>query len=326
METYCFIGSDKNSGKTTAFNFIYGKICKQMKNSAVCITSIGINGENIDQYEGSVKPRILIRKKSFFITLDTHLKGHTGKYEMIEVFKIPDFTQTYILGRCRVAFETLLEGPNTGPELIRLKCRVASILSGESYLLIDGSIDRQFIANPIISDRVYVSVLFSKSRPLKKTTAFLDAITLAGCNHEIAQVIGNEKRDKTKTLLLDEADRIIYHGEQAPFCDKNLCLHCMERTGVKTTLYLNGALTKSLYGFLAPLGNLTLVLDNFTYYQGACVLPGKAITFRPLIQVLAPVKVGKIFVKQEMDYSGQLLAQDLPAVNLFRGDPHEIGI
>ena len=49
METLAFIGSDKNAGKTTVFNFVYQKM--HAADTMVCLTSIGINGEPVDTYE-----------------------------------------------------------------------------------------------------------------------------------------------------------------------------------------------------------------------------------------------------------------------------------
>jgi len=48
-------------------------------------------------------------------------------------------------------------------------------------------------------------------------------------------------------------------------------------------LYLNGALSKSLYALLAPLKNLTVILNNFTLYQNISVYDFQNRIFWPKI-------------------------------------------
>ncbi len=69
MKTLTFIGSDKNAGKTTAFNFVYKKLQNAHCQSArICMTSTGISGEAEDKFTGRNKPFVDIFKNTYFIT------------------------------------------------------------------------------------------------------------------------------------------------------------------------------------------------------------------------------------------------------------------
>ncbi|BCS99311.1 hypothetical protein DSLASN_49430 [Desulfoluna limicola] len=328
MKTYCFIGTDKNAGKTTAFNAVYAERIR--KGEPLLLTSIGINGETTDEFDGGVKPGIRVMPGSFFVTAGEHLEGHTGKYETCATFVPPRFAKPLVLGRCTLAFDILLEGPNTGVELALLKQELERMIPPEAILLIDGSIDRQFLANPDLCDAFYFSVLFSKREPQRrKAEGFLAAIAFAGCTRQAAEAITAVKTDATRALLFDENGVVIHHGEAMPFTDKALHgkLGKLGKLGATPALlYLNGALTLTLAEHLAPLSGLTLILDNMTLYQNVSAGPRKALLFKPEIRLLHTVKVKRIFIREEAPFDRSLLPANTEVHNLFRDGTHGIGI
>ncbi|MCG8471342.1 MAG: hypothetical protein MI742_05740 [Desulfobacterales bacterium] len=325
MKTHCFIGTDKNAGKTTAFNAVYTQKV-QRGEAPILLTSIGINGETTDEFDGGVKPGIRVMPGSLFVTAGEHLHHHTEKYETLATFVPPFFSKPLILGRCILAFDILLEGPNTGLEMGRLKEALAPLIPEETLLLIDGSIDRQFLASPGLCDGFYFSVLFSKRAPQrKKAEAFLSALAFKGCRENQAKRIASHTDEQTRSLLYDEKG-LIHKSEQMPFADKGLHKALSRLKKQKGLLYLNGALTSSLAEQLAPLSGLSLVLDNMTLYQNVSTGQGKSLRFLPEMTVLHPVSVLGIFLREEAPFDRSLLPRKLSAFNLFRGGVHDIGI
>ena len=325
MKTYCFIGTDKNAGKTTAFNAVYAERIR--KGEPLLLTSIGINGETTDEFDGGVKPGIRVMPGSFFVTAGEHLEGHTGKYETCATFVPPRFAKPLVLGRCTLDFDILLEGPNTGVELALLKRELEELVPDETVLLIDGSIDRQFLANPDLCDAFYFSVLFSKREPQRrKAEGFLAAIAFDGCDRQATEAISAVKEEATRSILFDDAMEVIHHGQVMPFTDK--ALHGkLGRLGTKPgILYLNGALTLTLAEHLAPLTGLTLILDNMTLYQNVSAGPRKALLFKPEVRLLHTVKVKRIFIREEAPFDRSLLPANTQVHNLFRDGTHGIGI
>jgi len=326
VKTLSFIGSDKNAGKTTVLNFVFRKLSEDPGRAVpVCLTSIGINGEEVDTYEGHPKPSIRLYKGSYFVTACEHLKELTGRYEIC--FSFNDFNKLYILGKCLSDFQVVLEGPNNRQELLRLK-KVVGTLLPDSRLLIDGSIDRQFLAHPDISDGFYFALLISdRKEQLQKAHDLLFSLTLPVCpeNHRLfLTTTGIEDR---KSILYDRENKILYHGSEMPSLDDNLKDACMKCKDSKTSLYLNGAFSKSLFSFFAPFKKLTIILDNFTLYQNISVGENLGPRFSPEIFLLHPVRVNTIFLREdagETAFPG--LPQDIPIINLFRENPHEIRI
>ncbi|MDM8550495.1 hypothetical protein QUF72_10470 [Desulfobacterales bacterium HSG2] len=329
MKTFSFIGSDKNAGKTTALNFVYRRLWEIAgTETRVCLTSIGINGEEIDMYEGHPKPRIRIYKNSCFVTAGEHLRGHTGKYEIC--FSFSDFNKLYILGKCLSDFHIVVEGPNNKQEMLRLKTILKDIFP-KTCLLIDGSVDRQFLAHPDISDAFYFALLVSdRKEQLQKAKDLLSSLSFPVCSAYEKSFLKAARKQDTKSLLTDENHQVLYHGNKIPSLDADLKNACLKYKNANHFLYLNGALSKSLFTFLSPFRHLNIVLDNFTLYQNVSVRENHGRRFAPEILLLHPVTVRKIFLKQDtraQDKTNMLtIPGNIPFHNLFREDPHEIGI
>lgn len=327
ITTLSFIGSDKNAGKTTVLNFVYRRLKEIDKGKGyICLGSIGINGEEIDFYENRQKPMISIYKGSYFITAAEYLRDLTGKYRMVHSFSGPHFNKVYVLGECLFDFQMILEGPNNKEEILRMKRDVQAVLP-DGYLLIDGSIDRQFIAHPAVSDEFYFAVLVStRKEQLQKARDLLFSLSLQMCPQEHKDLLKDWVKEEHKSVLFGEGGELLYHGKEIPFADKKLQDMCLDCRKKKCILYLNGALSKSLYALLAPLKNLTVILNNFTLYQNISVYDFQNRIFWPKIFLFHPVKVRGIFLKQETTQYTLTTPKNIPVYNLFREELHEIRV
>ncbi len=325
MRTSSFIGSDKSGGKTTVFNFIYKQFINKSHDqnqqiNPVIITSIGINGEDIDQFDGKSKPEISIFKNSFFITSGEHLINFPGMYETIHCFSSGNFRKEYILGKSLYYFQIVLEGPNTGFEILEMK-KILKEINKNFVFLIDGSIDRQFLANPSISDNFYFSMLLSDRKPqIKKAESLLFSLNIGEYTGKFKKNIRKLKRDKIKSILLDNSGEFLYQGYKPPFLDDSLKETILNNSKNKISLYLNGALSSTIHKYLAPFNNLTIILDNFTLYQNINQTQSEELVFKPLLFLLNRVNVKKVFVKNDINMDLNLLPKNLSCTDLFKGN------
>ena len=318
MKTWSFIGSDKNAGKTTVLNFIH-KLLLEVSNDPVCLTSIGINGEEIDSYENVPKPRVPIFRGDWFVTATDHLSGFAGSFKAQHYFAPPGFRKQYVLCHCLRDFLPVLEGPNDKGELLRMKESLEPLFP-QGYLLIDGSIDRQFLGHPGISDVICFALLISsRKEQLRKAADLLFALSIPECRSDEKGVITRNRTEKTKSMLFDAAGKILYHGESIPFLDQALKKNCQLRREGSVRLYLNGALTRSLHALLASQEHLRIILDNFTLYQNVSVQVSNVHSFMPELVLLQPVLVRHIFLKQESDVP-LALPKGIPVHDLFRDE------
>jgi len=302
MRTISFIGSDKNAGKTTALNFVYRKMLeKSGSNSGICLTSIGINGEDVDFFDGRAKPNVCIRKGSYFITANEHLEGYGHAYDLVHLFSLSSSSKNYMLGRCRCDFETVIEGPNCKGEIMKIKDVLNNLLP-DCTLLLDGSADRQFLAHPHVSDAFYFSLLISsRMEQFEKAKALLLPLSFPLSTEKMKGLIEREEKEETRSLLFDESGSLIYSGEMIPFLDEDLKKVCKKQNHEKGILYLNGALSRSLFSFLSPFADLEIVLDNFFLYQNISTDSVTRGVFLPSLYLLNPAHVLNIFIRIDED-------------------------
>ena len=323
MKTFSFIGSDKNAGKTTSFNYIVDQLVdeynKEQGSSPLLLTSIGLNGEMTDNFEGHGKPTISIPRHHFFLTSGEHLQHLGGAYSTVKTFTPPHFKKTFVLGKALHSFELVLEGPNEAHELITLKNKLKELFP-HLTLLIDGSIDRQCIASPEISDAFYFALLLS-SRPeqLRKASDLLGPFYFSPLPQHFEEILKKQITASCKSILLDcKTEKTLHCSAQIPFLDDQLKKVLDDCHDVECLLYLGGALTPSLYSYLSSFRHLTIVLDNFTLYHNITVKASfDRRTFLPQLHLLHPMKIERIFIKDE----GGKLDLDLsklPITNIFR--------
>ena len=328
MKTTAFIGSDKNAGKTTVYNFIYNRLTeKGCEKKPICLTSTGINGEPFDTFEGHPKPSIVIYRNSYFITTDAQLKDYTRHYEIIERLKGPDFSDHYILGRCARDFHIVLEGPNRKDELMHAKQIIESHIP-QTCLLIDGSIDRQFLGHPDISDEFFFSILISDRKEQRnKALALLASLRIPLCSFEHKDLIQNHLRKETKSLLFCENHDLLFHGRQIPFLDESLKKRCESIGKGHGLLYLRGSLSRRLSGFLAGFKNLHIILDNFTCFQDISDHQIKSSGLLKRLSLFHPVKVLGIFLRRDTERTSADsldLPDNIPIYNLYEDPPDRL--
>ncbi len=326
MKTYSFIGSDKNAGKTTAFNYVYRNLYTEGNSPSICLTSIGINGEEVDSFEGGKKPQIEILPGIFFVTKASRLTDHTGKYITLQTFTPPLFND-YILGKALLKMDMILEGPNSGDEILVIKQSLSPLLGQDSLLLIDGSMDRQFLAQPEISDGFYFSLLFTKrAEQMQKRLDFLKMLSLPPCTEEIKEQITHRLEENTKSLLITESGKLIHRGSSIVSRDRELRTKCApigKGSDQRYVLYLRGAMTRSFHTFLASFRGLQVVLDNFSLFLNISTSEKRGIHFHPKISLFNPRKIKTIFISQETDIDYSLLPKGVVVRNLFRGTRYE---
>lgn len=129
-------GTAKNTGKTTALNALVAEA--RARGVAVAATSIGYDGETVDNVTGLPKPRIVLHPGALATTARTcvppvgwEVLAGTGAWTALgEV----------LLVRCLEAGPIVLAGPNRRSELARVVARLEEL--GPAVTLVDGALNR----------------------------------------------------------------------------------------------------------------------------------------------------------------------------------------
>lgn len=179
------VGLDKNTGKTECLNYIIKRL--PLHSYKVAVTSIGIDGESLDQVTSTAKPEIVIRKGMFFGTSEKH---YMQRNILSELYAVSD--ESTALGRVVTAKalaegKVLLSGPSSGSALKRWMSSLTEF--GIDLILVDGALSRLSTASPAISEAMVLSTGAAYSANIKdltaKTAFIVDLIGLPYCRRDV---------------------------------------------------------------------------------------------------------------------------------------------
>lgn len=169
IKTIGFVGTAKNTGKTTASSlFLRGLVQRGFK---VGITSIGFDGEEIDNITLLPKPRYFLQKGVLVLTAQECFKASRASLRIIS--KTGFFTPLgqILLLQVQEEGHVLLAGPNREQDLKEL----LSFLPEElDYLLLDGALNR--IAPLSQAHGIVLSTGASRERNLERLTEEMRAV------------------------------------------------------------------------------------------------------------------------------------------------------
>lgn len=154
---------EKNTGKTECLNYILKQLKKRNLNSF--ITSIGIDGESIDQVTNTQKPEIEVFENSYFVTSETHYKQRLILSEITDVSKEITPLGRLITAKALDSGKIILSGPSNTSLLQKFIQK--SVDYNTSICIIDGALSRLSSASPIISDSMILTTGAAVSANIK---------------------------------------------------------------------------------------------------------------------------------------------------------------
>lgn len=173
------VGMSKNAGKTTVLNQLLSECT-----SKVAITSIGLDGEKIDNVNKMPKPRIRVKKGSLIATAEKCLIESEILYAVHERTRINTALGNIILIEALSDGFVLVAGPST-------KTKMKSLLNilkkyNTDYIFLDGALFRKsFSVKELVDAMILVTgAAYSKdmNRTIKDTKILLDQLSLKICN------------------------------------------------------------------------------------------------------------------------------------------------
>ncbi len=253
------IGIAKNAGKTTALN----RIIDEYQSSPIAITSIGLDGEKIDNVTYQEKPRIKLYPKMLVATALNCLEETTCEYVIHEKTKINTPLGVIVIAEITKQGEVLVAGPSTNHDMKH----VVKLFKKYSVqkIFIDGALFRKSIANTFLSDAIILSTGASYSNNMNKvvedTKVLIDQLScdryksskLEDVRKYVNTVFYNENNDETHHIT-----KSLLHNEEILF----------NYLGEFDSLYLNGAFTDRIFQILVKkrneIKNLKIVVKDPT--------------------------------------------------------------
>lgn len=133
------LGTAKNTGKTTTANFLLEWANREKMR--VGLTSIGYDGEDIDNITGLPKPRILIQKDNIIATAEQCIPIILkDSLKLIEKTPINTALGSVVIGKALKKRLVVLAGPNKGKDLQSIIQKIKQ--QQAQLILVDGALNR----------------------------------------------------------------------------------------------------------------------------------------------------------------------------------------
>ena len=250
----------KNAGKTTVLN----QIIDEYVNENIAITSIGLDGEKIDNVTNKPKPRIKVHKGMLIATAKDCLKECTFDYEFHEQTRISTALGNIVIIEATSEGLCLLAGPSTKTEMIKV------IKLFKKYnplnIFIDGALFRKSIAATTVSDAIVLSTGASYNSDVnivvKDTKSLVDQLLIKTANKEVVSIFEEHKNN-----ILIGLKGIVELGSLWDYDNHSIIEKSIELD--TKYLVLKGALTnniiKELIDVRHKIGSLTIVVKDSTH-------------------------------------------------------------
>lgn len=252
---------DKNTGKTECLNYILKQLKKRDLN--FFITSIGIDGESVDQVTNTQKPEIEVFENSYFVTSEMHYKQRLVVSEIVDVSKERTSLGRLITAKALNTGKIILSGPSNTALLQKFIQKSADYRT--TICIVDGALSRLSSASPVISESMILTTGAAVSANINtlvnKTIFIYNLINLP----KLESPHIDELTDlKSGLWAIDSENKI--HDLEIPSVFL-LSQHKEKIFEHGTVLYASGAVSDKMLNFLRSqkqCSDITLIVKDFT--------------------------------------------------------------
>ncbi|MBR1799276.1 MAG: hypothetical protein IJ761_05190 [Bacteroidales bacterium] len=253
------VGLDKNTGKTVCLNYVLRRLNEE--GIHVGVTSIGVDGEQVDSVFATAKPEITLYQGSHFITSEKHYAVRQAESIIEDVSDRRTALGVLVTAKVLIPGKVLLSGASTTGLLKKQIHQLSSL--GCSVSIVDGALSRLSLASPTITQAMILATGAAVSANIKQL------IAKTKFQHNLISL--TEVDTQLKTLLADieggmwgiDADNQPHDlGISSVFLLGN---DVSALTQFGNRVFVSGAVTDRLLRLITPHHNpLTLVVRDFT--------------------------------------------------------------
>ncbi len=171
------VGLEKNTGKTVCLNYILKRLNEL--GTHVGVTSIGVDGEQIDSVFATAKPEVVLYEGTHFITSEQHYM----KRQTVSILEYVDSHRTalgpLVTARVLVRGKALLSGAAT-TGILRTQIEQLGSM-GVDLTIVDGALSRLSLASPTVTEAMILATGAAVSANVKQLvskTKFLHNLIL----------------------------------------------------------------------------------------------------------------------------------------------------
>ncbi|HPW78650.1 MAG TPA: hypothetical protein PK676_05200 [Bacteroidales bacterium] len=213
------VGLGKNTGKTECLNYVMRRLSEMRK--VVAVTSIGIDGEGVDQVTFTPKPSIYLEKGMYFTTLSSFYTRKQFQAEICHVENAGTVLGKMVTARVLERGKMVLAGPSDTVSLQRWVSRIPERFPVD-VCLVDGAISRLSSASPVVTRSMVLATGAAYSanvRTLVERTRFVyDTVRLpqapSGLREKLEQVTKGIRIITDKGEITDPGVRSVLLPDQ----------------------------------------------------------------------------------------------------------------
>lgn len=253
------VGLDKNTGKTVCLNYILRRLHQESVQCAV--TSIGVDGEQVDSVYGSAKPEITLYEGMQFITSERHYRQRQLVSKILAVDQRSTSLGRLVTGEVLCGGRILLSGAAT---TACLREQINDFKQkGTQLTIIDGALSRLSLASPTVTDAMVLAtgavVSPNINQLINKTRYVCKLISIEETSPELQQMLLPLERGLwsvddgklhdlqiSSVFMLDSGIDILSHGK---------------------TIFAAGAVSDRLIKYLSrqkEVADVILIIRDFT--------------------------------------------------------------
>lgn len=268
--TIAIMGLAKNTGKTTTLNACIKTLpaCK-----TIALTSIGLDGETIDQITYLPKPKITVKKGMIIATAEATLKDTSIPYQVLTKTAFSTSLGPLFIIKVTQPGTLVIAGPSTNQDLAAC---LTLLKKYSDIILIDGAFNRKTFANIPALDGVILATGASlhpdMETTVKTTQKIVESFQLAYTTYDMSSIkttatpIINNPKNPHQPLAYTLPPQKHYQGK---------------------IIYIKGAITPSTIDYFIKhhYKNLTLIITDAT----KLLLPYHYFTYIKKLQMTVEV-------------------------------------
>ena len=255
------VGLEKNTGKTVCLNYILHRMHEMCIH--VGVTSIGVDGEQVDAVFATAKPEIVLYEGTHFRTSEKHYLSRQLVSDLVGVDELRTAVGRLVAAKVRGQGKVLLSGAAT---TALLRGQIAQLQGlGSQVAIVDGALSRLSLASPTVTEAMILATGAAVSPNLRilvsKTRFVYNLINLPEADSRVKENLQTIESGLwgidsdglppdlgiASVFLLDKHEGDIFrHG---------------------TTLFASGAVSDRLLKFLAArpnINDIVLIARDFT--------------------------------------------------------------
>lgn len=255
------VGMAKNTGKTECLKYILAGCVA--RGHVAGVTSIGIDGESLDQVTGTEKPEIVLSEGTLFVTAENFYRERRLTSEILDVGSIQTALGRLVVARAVTTGKAVLAGPTATAQVKDVIRQLRTL--GARTVFVDGALSRKSLGSPAVTDAMVLATgaALSPNLPelVRKTRFIYDLLKLPTFE---SPLVPEMLELESGIFAVTDEEQLVDLGISSAFLLEKNKSRLFEHG---TTLFVCGAVGDNLFEFLRKqpqVADITLVLRDFT--------------------------------------------------------------